>query len=207
MDRLIPMAKNSGDIILRDRLQFSLDSSGNRATVYGRLDLQDYVSAVDRRALSIKEIYLQVRPGATAASALLPNTGEMTLYSNDILTAGLQASCLKIFCTTRAYELASQVGIGSPDICHLETWRTNSFGVATAVGQGLVAETTNKRFGPMDLHPEGFAVISDLLVGLAADNMDLYDGDQIEVDILVIAEPITVTQKTLTQMLTQQTDL
>ena len=38
------MAKNSGDIILRDRMEFDLDANGNRTTVYGRIDLSSYIS-------------------------------------------------------------------------------------------------------------------------------------------------------------------
>jgi hypothetical protein len=201
------MAKGKSDVILRDRLQFTFSGTGDRTTLYGRLDLQDYVSAVDRKALSIKEIYMQFRPGATAASNFFGNTGEAALINNAVLVDGQQGSCLKMFATTRAYELASQVGIGSPDVCHLETIRTAAFGVPTGTGQGLSLLYDHTRYGPQELHPDGFAVISDLLVGVAADNLDFYDDDQVEIDILVIAEPITVTQSTLTQMLTQQTDL
>jgi len=198
------MAKNSGDIILRDRLQFNFTNVGNVATQYGRLDLQDYVSAVDRKALSIKEIYVHFR---TPNSNTLDQTGEAALLLTPPVTDGINQACLKVFATTRAYELAAQVGIGSPDVCHMETWRVSNYGVSTAAGQGSTVLYDHRRLGPTDLHPEGFPVISDLLIGVAADTCDTFDDEVCELDILVIAEPITVTQKTLTQMLTQQTDL
>ena len=198
------MAKSSSDVILRDRLQFTIPSSGNVNTQYGRLDLQDYVSAVDRKALSIKEIYIQFR---TPNSAAQDNTGEPVLLLRPGVLDGVTNSCLKVFATTRAYELAAQVGIGSPDVCHMETWRTSTQGFAGPQGNANTVLYDHRRFGPMDLHPEGFPVISDLLIGVAADELDALDDEVVELDILVIAEPITVTQKTLTQMLTQQTDL
>ncbi|MHC4707941.1 MAG: hypothetical protein ACYS8I_12760 [Planctomycetota bacterium] len=198
------MAKNTGDVILRDRLQFTIPSSGNVATQYGRLDLQDYVSAVERKALAIKEIYIQFR---TPNSLVQDQTGEPVLLLREAVGDGATNACLKVFATTRAYELAAQVGIGSPDVCHMETWRTSTQGIATASGQSNFALYDHSRFGPMDLHPEGFPVISDLLIGVAGDELDAFDDEVVELDILVIAEPITVTQKTLTQMLTQQTDL
>jgi len=198
------MAKNSGDIILRDRLQFNFSATGDVNTQYGRLDLQDYVSAVERKALAIKELYVQFR---TPNNAIFTNTGEPSLLQNPAVADGIVGSCLKVFATTRAYELATQVGIGSPDVCHLETWKTSAQGIATASGLSGTMLYDHRRFGPTDLHPNGFPVISDLLIGMAADNLDFFDNETCELDILIIAEPITVTQKTLTQMLTQQTDL
>ena len=50
------MTKNATDLILRDRLQFTLDALGDQATVYGRFDLSDYTSALERKGLSIKEV-------------------------------------------------------------------------------------------------------------------------------------------------------
>ena len=90
------------------------------------------------------------------------------------------------------------------------TWKPGAHPPKAFAGPQGNANTVlydHRRFGPMDLHPEGFPVISDLLIGVAADELDALDDEVVELDILVIAEPITVTQKTLTQMLTQQTDL
>ena len=55
------MAKGSTDLILRDRLQFTLDATGNQTTVYGRFDLSDYVNALERKGLSIKEVNFMLR--------------------------------------------------------------------------------------------------------------------------------------------------
>ena len=55
------MAKGASDLILRDRLQFTLDGTGNQTTVYGRFDLSEFVSTLDRKGLAIKEIQFQLR--------------------------------------------------------------------------------------------------------------------------------------------------
>jgi hypothetical protein len=58
----------------------------------------------------------------------------------------------------------------------------------------------------MDFHPAGFPVISDVLVGLAADKCTMYANSDVELDVFIIAERETVTQATLTTLLTQQND-
>ena len=68
------MAKRSGDFIIRDRLQLSLDENGDSATLYGRMDLSDFVNAIEKQALAVKEIYLQVRDPNNASGAST-NTG------------------------------------------------------------------------------------------------------------------------------------
>ncbi|GAI77807.1 unnamed protein product, partial [marine sediment metagenome] len=55
------MAKRANDLILRDRLQFTLDGSGDLPVNYGRIDLSDYVSVVRDEGLQIKEITYQLR--------------------------------------------------------------------------------------------------------------------------------------------------
>ena len=55
------MAKGTSDVILRDRLQFDIDSNGDTALVYGRIDLSDYVSIPENRGLAIKEVRFQLR--------------------------------------------------------------------------------------------------------------------------------------------------
>ena len=43
------MAKNVGDVILRDRMEFDLDENGDRTTVYGRIDLSSYISVTQKK--------------------------------------------------------------------------------------------------------------------------------------------------------------
>lgn len=198
------MAKNSTDIILRDRLQFQFAAAGNRTTLYGRVNLDDYVSAVDRKGLSIKEIYFQPRaPTSEVANLNTPQTGEMTLQLDNSGGVGAEGACLKIFASGRAYEDAAEVGIASPDVYALETWKWS----AQETAQGISQMYEHMRWGPSDLHVEGLPLISDLLIGVAADRVANYANQNVEIDVLIVAEPITVTQKVLTQLLTQGQDL
>ena len=115
------MAKGKSDLILRDRLQFTPDSSGNQTTVYGRFDLSEYVSTLERKGLSIKEINLMLRDSTAG------NTGNFVhsqSYTLNLSNTAVQRSNLKIFATTRAYEDAADVGIASPDVLHIETFTT-----------------------------------------------------------------------------------
>jgi hypothetical protein len=198
------MAKNSGDVILRDRLQFQFAAGGNRTTLYGRINLDDYVSAVDRKGLSIKEVYFQPRAPASEVTALnTPNTGEMALQLDNTAGVGAEGACLKIFATGRAYQNASEVGIASPDVYALETWKWS----AQETAQGLSQIYEHMRWGPSDLHMEGLPLISDMLIGVAADRVDNYANQNVEIDVIVVAQPITVSQKEITQLLTQGQDL
>jgi hypothetical protein len=56
------------------------------------------------------------------------------------------------------------------------------------------------------LHPDGFPVVTDLLFGVAADTWSLINDKSIELDVMIIAEPISINQKQLTEMLVQGQD-
>ena len=62
-------------------------------------------------------------------------------------------------------------------------------------------------FGTPDLHPDGYNVVSDLLIGVAANNCDAYPDITLELDIMVIGEPIKLNESDMTEMLTQGHDL
>tara|TARA_R110000737_G_scaffold44602_2_gene64877 strand:+ start:374 stop:985 length:612 start_codon:yes stop_codon:yes gene_type:complete len=202
------MTKNATDLILRDRLQFTLTAAGDQATVYGRFDLSDYTSALGRKGLSIKEVTFMLRdPNNTVC----PNTGNFPPWGfpsdsgDEVLS---NASCLKVWATTRAYESASDVGIASPDVLVVETWNTlvGPFNVLNGVSQPGNHTLDHNRYSAGDLHPDGFPVVTDLLIGIAADNWLIAGGAVIELDVMIIAEPITITQKQLTEMLVQGQD-
>jgi hypothetical protein len=197
------MAKNRGDVILRDRMQFELDGSGNRTTLYGRIDLSAYVNPVSRDGLAIKEVRFQLREGTGSG---LPNTGALAPVADWIGGSGSVGtqSCIKLYATTRAYENASEVAIGSPDVlCVLD-----KFSVVGTQGDGASGLLAwEDWYGPKDLHPEGYTVVSDLLIGVAADNWILQADATLEVDIMLIAEPISVTTERMNEILSQGMDL
>lgn len=195
------MAKGSNDVILRDRLQFDIDNVGNTALVYGRIDMSDYVSIVENKGLAIKEIRFQLRRPSTT----LGQWPQVMVEDN---IAGTTEAYVKIFATTTAYELVTDVGIGSPNvICIQEVGSTlyvNATGQPTQ-GENLVTDVIN--YGTPDLHPEGYDIVTDLLIGIACSQVDRLANETAELDVMIIAEPKKITQKDLTQMLTQAQDL
>ena len=199
------MAKNKSDLILRDRLQFTPDASGNQTTVYGRFDLSEYVSTLERKGLAIKEVNLMLRDSSAG------NTGNFIHSQADgtnLSTTTVARSGLKVFATTRAYEDAADVGIASPDVLHIETWNTylgpQPFGAPAASSTFMYAD--HYVYPTENLHPDGFPVVTDLLFGVAADTWALINQKDIELDVMLIAEPITINQKQLTEMLVQGQD-
>ena len=199
------MAKNSMDLILRDRLQFTLNATGGQTTVYGRFDLSDYVSALERKGLSIKEVQFQMRD---PTSTILANTGiwDQAGRFSEAGTATTQSAGLKIYATTRAYENADTVGIASPDVICIEEYLsyTGPYDPATGLPGNLTL--LRDKYGTPDLHPNGFPVVTDLLIGVAADAWRTGDDQTLELDVMLIAEPISITQKQLTEMLVQGQD-
>jgi hypothetical protein len=205
------MAKTSGDLILRDRMQFDIDAGGERTTLYGRFDLSQFTDPVSRMGLAIKEVYFQFRNSGPGAASGLVNTGGFDPVAAPADSAlETRTGCLKVYATTRAYENASEVGIASPDVlCVYERYSTASpaYFNAGALESGQAIITENLWYGPRDLHPAGYTVVSDLLVGIASDNW-LTEGDQtIELDVVLVAEPVKVTTERMNEILSQQQDL
>jgi hypothetical protein len=189
------MAKNKGDLILRDRLQFTLNATGNLAVNYGRIDLSDYVNVVRDEGLHIKEITYQLR-----------RIGANTCVFNPVLAdETVSFSNLNVFATTTAYEDAADVGIASPNVLNSFTMSTTRQG-DPATGS-FIWENQEHFRGVYDLHPEGYTVITDLLIGVAAQDANTYADNTVEIDIMIIAEPKKVTKDDLERMLAQATDL
>jgi len=194
------MAKGSRDIILRDRLEFTTTAAtGNTSLVYGRVDMSDYVSIVKNEGLSVKEVRFQFR---------VPSDDEefpIWLNAEDLATipAGTaQQSDVTAFATTTAYENAADIGIASPNVLCMYSHQST----VTATGNFDYRVTG---YGTPDLHPEGYDIVTDLLIGVFANNLQnsrLVDAT-LELDVMIIAEPKKITQKDLTQMLTQAQDL
>ena len=117
------MTRNAGDLILRDRMEFDLDSNGDRTTVYGRVDLSSYISVTEKKGLAIKAIYFQVREQNSTA---LDNTGIWDPVADVYANADGHTAALKVYATTRAYEKAADVGIASPDVICLREWTSTT---------------------------------------------------------------------------------
>jgi len=214
------MTKNASDLILRDRLQFTLTAGlvagGNQTTVYGRFDLSGYVNTLERKGLSIKEVNFMLRQPSGASSNV---TGNMRyLGDNQNFDATPAVADLKVYATTRAYENAADVGIASPDVLCIETFQsiTGPEIISAAGGGGIEFSDVrssstwwslvHNKYGTNDLHPAGFPVVTDMLVGIACANWTSLEDVTLELDVMIIASPITITQKQLTEMLVQGQD-
>jgi len=202
------MAKGSNDVILRDRLQFDIDANGDTSLVYGRIDLSDYVSIPENKGLAIKEVRFQLRTRVENADGVWPNY--MGPESPNTWGSTAYQSSVKLFATTTAYEEISDVGIGSPNV--LCVFEKQSYLAADLTGADVTAavlDTYEHMFGTPDLHPEGYDVVTDLLIGIGVENCKstFLADTTAELDIMIIAEPKKITQRDLTQMLTQASDL
>ena len=195
------MAKGKNDIILRDRMQFTIGTGGDVSTLYGRVDLSDYVSIPRKEGLNIKEIRFQLRDPS------LTPTGSFNGRLNTSTTGNVFAS-LKMYATTTAYENAFDVGIGSPNVLTVVEHLCNVVNMqegATNVGGNAVIQYYE--YGVPDLHPEGYPVVTDLLIGIAADQCTEYTDETLELDIMIVAEAKKITEKDMELMLTQGQDL
>lgn len=204
------MAKGANDIILRDRLQFDIDASGDTSLVYGRIDLSDYVSIPEAKGLAIKEIRFQLRTRVTGDNGVWPNymgpTDTATYAQNSQFK-----SYVKLFATTTAYENVVDVGIGSPNVlCVFDKQSTLLVsGTAPAQAGAFALDTYEHMFGTPDLHPEGYDVVTDLLIGISLQNCTsaVLASSTAEIDVMIIAEKKKITNKDLTQMLSQAQDV
>lgn len=202
------MAKGANDLILRDRLQFDIDSNGKTDLVYGRIDLSDYVSIPEAKGLAIKEIRFQLRTRNADDDGIWPNYMGEDIANN--MGATTYESFVKLFATTTAYENVVDVGIASPNVLCVfdkqsELIAYDNQGTAAPA----VIDTYEHMFGTPDLHPEGYDVVTDLLIGIAANGLTnrKLKATTAEIDIMLIAEPKKITNKDLTQMLSQAQDL
>ncbi len=189
------MAKRDNDIVLRDRLQFTLDGSGRLPVVYGRLDLSDYVSVVNEQGLNVKEITYQLRKTGTT---------ETCVFDPVLADETTSFASIQVFATTTAYEDATDVGIASPNVLNNYTMSTTR---ETNSGDSQLWENQERFRGVYDLHPDGYTLVTDLLIGVATSNCNKYANDTIEIDIMMIAEPRKITKTELQDMLTQAQDL
>jgi len=192
------MAKGKSDLILRDRLQFTLDAGGNLDVVYGRVDLSDFTSVVNNQGLSIKETRVMIRNPSDP-------TGVLNASLVGALGTGFQNADIMVFGTTTAYENANDVGIGSPNTFFQASLRTCQY--ENSGGDILFSENDYIQYGTPDLHPDGYTVVSDVLIGIAASNVQQYANATLECDIMIIAEPMKITKADLNEMLTQSSDL
>ena len=109
-----------------------------------------------------------------------------------------------VFATTTAYEDANDVGIASPNVLNNYTLATTR---ETNSENSQLWENQERFRGVYDLHPDGYTLVTDLLIGVAADNCNRYPSQEVEIDIMMIAEPRKVSKDDLERMVAQANDL
>lgn len=191
------MAKGANDLILRDRLQFDVDANGDTDTVYGRIDLSDYVNVVSAEGLSIKEVRYQLRD---------PTQTRTGVAAVSLITDNETIASMKIYATTSAYESAVDVGIASPNVLSCVTLTSYRDSIASDPGSNTF-ENQYVEWSTPDLHPDGYPVVTDLLIGIAADNAKNFASQTLELDVMLIAEPTKLSKNDLNDMLIQAQDL
>lgn len=206
-----------------DRLQFSLpNGSGDQQTIYGRVDMSDFIDPVSNKGVIIHDVQFQVRnPNGTQNS--LNNTGMWSWFED--MTGTVAASWsdtnrnvgLKLCALNTAYQDLGEVGISTDGLyCVQEhtAFQSNSSiaDAATQLAGGMSSIWyEQKDWTVSDLHGDGALLLSDLLIGLAADNLTVGAGSavdiEIEVDVVVHFTEKKVTQKEITQMITSNLDV
>ena len=173
------MAKGANDLILRDRLQFDVDANGDVDTVYGRIDLSDYVNVVSAEGLSIKEVRYQLRNPSQQRTGV----PDQSLISGSPLISSVAS--LKIYATTSAYESAVDVGIASPNVLSCVTMTSYRNAAANEVNTNTF-DNQYVEWSTPDLHPAGYAVVTDLLIGIAAENISSFADSTLELDVCLL---------------------
>ena len=140
----------------------------------------------------------ELRDPSTPTGTLNPNLQNVSVSTG--------TSSIKMYATTSAYENASDVGISSPNVLSVVEMTTTPF---TNLGTTDVVSGQNQwvEWSTPDLHPSGYNVVTDLLIGIAASDCGRLTDDTIEVDMMLIAEPIKLTKDDLNDMLIQAQDL
>lgn len=200
------MAKGANDLILRDRLQFDITNVGGTALVYGRVDMSDYVSIPEAKGLAIKEIRFQLRTRNVGDNGVWPDFMGPELIPSMTPDTTYKSS-VKLFATTTAYESVVDVGIASPNV--ICVFDKQSLLIRDTTNDSTVVNTYEHMFGTPDLHPEGYDVVTDLLIGIACSGLtgEALANTTAELDVMIIAEPKKITSKDLTQMLSQAQDV
>ena len=157
------MAKGANDLILRDRLQFDITTLGDTALVYGRVDMSDYVSIPEAKGLAIKEIRFQLRTRNVGDNGVWPDFMGPELIASMTPDTTYKSS-VKLFATTTAYESVVDVGIASPNV--ICVFDKQSLLIRDTTNNSTTINTYEHMFGTPDLHPEGYDIVTDLLMEL-----------------------------------------
>jgi len=208
---------------ISDRLQFSLpNGSGDQSTIFGRLDMSDFIDPTSNKGVIVHDVQFHVRnPNGTQNG--LTNTGMWSWFENMNGTLGAgwaddnRNVGVKLVALNTAYQDLGEVGISTDGVyCIQEHTAFQSYSSLADAPAGLAGGMSSVWYEKNDwtvedLHGDGSLLLSDLLIGLATDNLQLGAGTavdiEIEVDVVVHFTEKKVTQKEITQMITANLDV
>jgi len=206
-----------------DRLSFTVpNGSGDVGTIYGRMDMSDFIDPTSNRGVIVHDVQFNLRNPAGTKSTLT-NTGMFSLFEN--MPASVAPSWddedrnigVKLCALNTAYQDLAEIGISTDGVyCIQEHYAFQSYhsiaDAASGVGGGYSSLAYELRDWTVnDLHGDGALLLSDLLIGIACDNLQLGDAAaadiDIEVDVVVHFSEKKVTNKEITAMITANLDV
>lgn len=206
-----------------DRLSFTLpNGSGDVGTIYGRLDMSDFIDPTSNRGVIVHDVQFHLRnPNGTKNT--LTNSGMFSLWENmpgDLAPAwddNDRNIGVKLVALNTAYQDLAEVGISTDGVYCIQehnafqSWHSIADS-ATNIAGGMSSIAYDSRdWTVSDLHGDGALLLSDLLIGVATDNLTLGDGAaadiDIEVDVVVHFTEKKVTNKEITAMITANLDV
>ena len=206
-----------------DRLKLTLpNGTGDQSTIYGRLDMSDFIDPSSNRGVIVHDVQFQLRnPNGTKNS--LTRTGMWSWFENMDGTIGLTWADdnrnvgVKLVALNTAYQDLAEVGISTDGVYavqeHTAFQAHSSIADSTqGLAGGFASLWYNKEDWTVeDLHGDGMLLLSDLLIGVAMDNLQVGDGlatdIDFEIDVVVHFSEKKVSQKEITQLITSNLDV
>jgi hypothetical protein len=206
-----------------DRLSLTLpNGTGDVATIYGRLDMSEFIDPVANRGVIVHDSQFQLR-NPTGTKSGLTNTGMFSLL--EAMPGAIAPAWddedrnigVKLVALNTAYQDLGECGLSTDGVYAIqEHYAFQSYhSIADAAAQlaggysSVVMETRD--WTVSDIHGDGALLLSDLLIGVALDNVQLGDAAaadiDIEIDVVVHFTEKKVSQKEITQMITANLDV
>jgi hypothetical protein len=206
-----------------DRLKLTLpNGSGDQATIFGRLDMSDFIDPASNRGVIVHDVQFQLRNPAGTKNGLT-NTGMWSWFEDMGGSVGAgwddgnRNIGVKLVALNTAYQDLAEVGISTDGVYAVQehtAFQSNSSIADPATGVGGAARSIwyeSTDWTVEDLHGDGMLLLSDLLIGVATDNLTVGDGNAVdinlEIDVVVHFSEKKVSQKEITQLITSNLDV
>jgi hypothetical protein len=184
--------------------------------------MSDFIDPTSNRGVLVHGVEFQLRnPNGTFNT--LTNTGQWSWFENMVgsvspsWTDTNRNVAVKLVALNTAYQDLAEVGISTDGVYCIQehtAYQSNSAiaDAATQLAGGMSSIWYNKDDWTVgDLHGDGMLLLSDLLIGVAIDNLTVGDGSAgditFEIDVVVHFSEKKVSQKEITQLITANLDV